>query len=306
MSVESRPRRILCAIAATSGEDGGLSICRPDQHAAQQATELAARAGAVVRFVHAVDWVDERKLRSEADSVETDKMVEIVEQELQPGLAELRQIAAALGVEVEHEVRRGKPAQELLAAASDWDADVVAMSPRRDLPLSGRVLHGSTAGRMLKDSPCPVWVVQPRSNEVRRVLALIDRSEASRGVASATKMLAEIYGAELFALCCLEYPGDIALHRLPAAQSEIQRYHLDERQQARDDLERFTGDGKWSLILGEDWVVREAPRLIEAKEIDLVVLAGTSKPRLAGALLGTTAQKLLEHVGVSVWVTRLE
>ena len=65
---------------------------------------------------------------------------------------------------------------------------------------------------------------------------------------------------------------------------------------------RFGTEGK--LTLGADWVVRQAPTLIADRDIDLVVLAGNSKPRLAGALLGTTAERLLERVEASVWVVR--
>ena len=123
----------------------------------------------------------------------------------------------------------------------------------------------------------------------------------------ATRTLAKLYGAELYALCCLEYPTDISLHRLPRAQEAIAKYHREVRAQARGELETLTaGDEDWKLLLGEDWVARLAPRVIEDKKIDLVVMGGVSKPRLAGALLGTTAQRLLDKVSVSTWMVRPE
>ena len=300
MSPESIPRRILCAVSTTAQEDGSLGLCPADRHMAQQAIELAARVDAEVRVVHAVDWLDARSL-SEAPDI-----LELVEQELGADWVELAGIAEALGIAVERRLRRGNPRREVLDEAREWNADVIAVSPRRDdLPLAGRIFHGSTTTHLLKNAPCTVWVVQQASNEVRRVVALLDLSEASSAVVEATRMLARIFEADLYALSCLEYPGDIALHRLPAAQEEIQRYHREVRLQAREELERLTaGSSKWTLTLGEDWVVREAPRFVTQNEIDLVVIAGTSMPRLAGALIGTTAQKLLEHVGVSAWVTR--
>jgi nucleotide-binding universal stress UspA family protein len=116
-------------------------------------------------------------------------------------------------------------------------------------------------------------------------------------------MLAGIYDAERHALCCLDYPGDIELNRLPRAFEEIKRYHREVRDEAFRDLELLTaGDASWKLTLGEDWVVRQAPKLVVDQNIDLVVLARNSKPRLAGVLLGTTAQRLLERVETSVWI----
>jgi universal stress protein E len=202
----------------------------------------------------------------------------------------------------------GKPSRELLKVADEEDADVIVVSPRRHAEsLGSRIFHGRTATRILKESTCPVWVVEPKCGPPARILALLDRSLVSPMVVDATRSLAKLYDAELFALCCLEYPSDISLHRLPRAQDAISKYHHQIRAQARRDLTLLTqGEESWKLLLGEDWVARLAPRLVEDKKIDLVVLGGVSRPRLAGALLGTTAQRLLDHVSVSTWVVRPE
>ena len=294
------PRRILCGIATESAEDDSLVICAADRHTARQAMELAARVGAEIRFMHVVDWIDARAAESERD------IIEIVGNELVEGWAELRRETATRAVSMSHELCRGKPPDELMRTAREWQADVIAISPRRETVSGlGRVLHGSTAARVLKGATCPVWVVDSRAGEVEKVLALIDRSPASPGVVEAASMLADVYGAERHALCCLDYPGDIALHRLPRAREEIERYHREVRDEAFRDLEKLTaGDASWKLTLGADWVVRQAPTLIADRDIDLVVLAGNSKPRMAGALLGTTSQRLLERVEISVWVVR--
>lgn len=294
------PRRILCGIATASREDDGVEICAADRHTARHAMDLAARVGAEIRFLHAVDWIDRRAAGSERD------IVEIVGHELVEDFAALRKETGARAISMGHELCSGKPHAELLRAAREWSADVIAISPRREsLPGLGRVLHGSTCTRVLKDASCPVWVVDPRAREVKRILALVDRSPASPAVVEAAGMLADVYQAERHALCCLDYPDDIALQRLPRAREQIERYHRKTRDEAFDDLEKLTGgDPSWRLTLGEDWVVRQAPALIADRDIDLVVLAGNSKPRLAGALLGTTAQHLLERAQTSVWLVR--
>jgi nucleotide-binding universal stress UspA family protein len=292
------PKRILCGIATESAQDDSVVICAADRHTARQAMGLAARVGAEIRFMHVVDWIDARAGASERD------IIEIVAHELVEDWAELRREAGARMVSMSHELCRGKPPDELLSAAREWEADVITISPRREAVSGlGRVLHGSTATRVLKGATCPVWVVDSHAGEVEKVLALVDRSPASPGVVEAASMLADVYGAERHALCCLDYPGDIALHRLPRAREEIERYHREVRDEAFHDLEKLTaGDAAWKLTLGADWVVRQAPTLIADRGIDLVVLAGNSKPRLAGALIGTTAQRLLERIEASVWV----
>ena len=298
MEQDRNPERILCGVSTRASEDGRLDIMPSDVRTAEQALLLASRTGARVRFVHAVDWVD---LRRDGPDV-----IELVEKELSDDWQGLARAAADLGVPIDREVRRGKPWRELVDAAQDWKADLIVVSPRRsDVSFTGRIVHGSTAKRLLNESPCPVWIVSGGTTGVRRVLALIDRSEMSSRVVSAARSLAKAFGAKLHALYCLEYPDDAALHRLRGAAEEIARYHREERQRAWDDLERLTDDGetRWSLSLGEDWVVRQAPKVVADKEIDLVVLAGRSKPALAGKL-GTTAQKLLDRMDASVWVIR--
>ena len=64
---------------------------------------------------------------------------------------------------VEHEVRqlvRGlEPAEDLIAAAEESDADVIVIGLRRRTPV-GKLILGSNAQRILLDAPCPVLAVK--------------------------------------------------------------------------------------------------------------------------------------------------
>lgn len=294
-------RKILCGVGASSEDGGALAVCEADRHTVRQASQLAARVGAALRLVHVVDWFEEH------ETGHGRQVAEAVAQDLEADFREIESEATGLGVAFDFELRRGRPAEELVRAAEDWGAELVAISPRRSDPrLLERIVYGSTTRRVLRTATCPVWVIEPSSGEVRRILALIDRSAASPSVVDAASALARTFSAELFALCCLDYPDDVALHRLPSADREIRLYHKEVRAQAWADLERLTAadDVSWKLTLGEDWVVRAAPQMILDKKIDLVVLAAVSKPRLAGAVLGSTAARLLDRVGVSTWVLR--
>lgn len=303
MTADALPRRIVCGVSCRVSEpDGRISVAETDEHTTRQAIELAARTGGHVVFVHVVDWMKER-----ADQ-DGPGIVEAVREQLREDLDAITRQAESRGVACRHEMRLGKPWQELLKVADDEQADVIVMSPRRQRrSLGQRIFHGRTATRILKESPYPVWVVEPDCGSPQRILALLDLSPVSPLVVDAARKLAQLYDADLYGLCCLDYPSDIALHRLPRAREAIQQYHREVRVRARAQLEELTrGPEEWTLLLGEDWVARLAPRVIEEKKIDLVVMGAVSKPRLAGALLGTTAQRLLDHVSVSTWVVRPE
>lgn len=300
-----RVRRILCAIASTAApESSTLSIAFADRRAARVAIDFAARIGAAVRFVHVVDYLDARG----HDSVPL--VQKLVREQLSPEIATFEAAAAKQGVEADQIFTRGKAWYKLLREAYRWSADLLVMSPRRDdLSFGDRVLHGSTAARVLRKAQCPVWVVDPRSQlEVRRVLALVDRTAVSKPVVAAAEMLANAYGARRMALHCLDYPNDIALVRLPDAKRAIAAYHAEVLDDAQDELHRMTGgeEAGWELLFEDDWVVRKTPEVVEEHGVDLLVLGSLSQRALAGVLLGTTAEKLIECCHVSTYVVRPE
>lgn len=301
--IDHAPRKILCAVASTTVPEGsGLAIAEADKQAAQSCLDFAAKVGAQVRFVHVVDYLDARG----HDSVPL--VQKLVRDELCPGMLRLVAAAKKLGVEATYVFTRGKAWYKLLREAQRFEADLLVISPRREqLSFGDRVLHGSTAARVLRKAQCAVWVVDPRMMATpRRLLALVDGTEVSQPVIRAAEMIAKASGAERFALQCLEYPNDIALIRMPNAKRAIDAYHAEVLEEARGQLRDLTG-GKpagWTLLFEDDWVVRKAPEIVADKQIDMVVLGSLSSKALAGVLLGTTAEKLLERCQVSAYVVR--
>ena len=80
----------------------------------------------------------------------------------------LAPIAAALrakGVTVSWQVRRGRPAEEILAAARDSHVDLIAMATHGRTGI-GRLLFGSVAENVLRHAPVPVFMLrQPAAAE---------------------------------------------------------------------------------------------------------------------------------------------
>jgi nucleotide-binding universal stress UspA family protein len=74
----------------------------------------------------------------------------------------LAPIAASLrsqGVDAAWSIRRGRPAQEILTAASEGGADLVAMATHGRTGL-GRLLFGSVAEAVLRHAPVPVFMIR--------------------------------------------------------------------------------------------------------------------------------------------------
>jgi nucleotide-binding universal stress UspA family protein len=77
---------------------------------------------------------------------------------------ELAQVREQLDAEgIEHEVRqlvRGlDPAEDLIAVATETEADFIVIGLRRRTPV-GKLILGSNAQRILLEAPCPVLAVK--------------------------------------------------------------------------------------------------------------------------------------------------
>jgi nucleotide-binding universal stress UspA family protein len=57
-------------------------------------------------------------------------------------------------------LREGKPADQILAAAREWDADVIVIGTHGRSGIS-RLVLGSTAEAVVRHAPCPVLVIKP-------------------------------------------------------------------------------------------------------------------------------------------------
>jgi nucleotide-binding universal stress UspA family protein len=71
-------------------------------------------------------------------------------------------IASALraqGIDVSWQVRRGRPAEEILAAARESGSELIAMATHGRSGL-GRLLFGSVAEAVLRQAPVPVFMIR--------------------------------------------------------------------------------------------------------------------------------------------------
>jgi nucleotide-binding universal stress UspA family protein len=70
------------------------------------------------------------------------------------------------GPTIHRQVRSGSPAQEIIRAAEDLDADLISMASG-SRGLSRTILLGSTASRVQHSAPCPVLVCRPTPHSER-------------------------------------------------------------------------------------------------------------------------------------------
>lgn len=115
-------------------------------------------------------------------------------------------LAGAGGARVRTELRDGRAADEILAAAAE--ADLIAIGAHGRGPI-GRLLVGSIAEEVARRSPIPTLVVRERaagSPSIERVLAAVDHDPGSRVALGVAADLAERAGARLEAVHVIELP----------------------------------------------------------------------------------------------------
>ena len=86
-----------------------------------------------------------------------DETTKAAEAELQRAQDELT--SDGLTVDVRQLVRGNEPAEDLIAVATETDADLIVIGLRRRTPV-GKLILGSNAQRILLDAPCAVLAVK--------------------------------------------------------------------------------------------------------------------------------------------------
>lgn len=127
----------------------------PAARAVEIGTGLSVALGADTALVHVID--PSLAYVPEGGGSPTALLTEL-RREGQRLLATASARAASTGLRPEVLVREGNPAEEILTAASEWGADLIAVGThgRRGLE---RLLLGSTAEAMARQAPCPVLTV---------------------------------------------------------------------------------------------------------------------------------------------------
>jgi nucleotide-binding universal stress UspA family protein len=108
----------------------------------------------------------------------------------------------AKGAPTDTEVRVGEPAEQIVAAATDAGADLIAMATHGRAGLT-RAFLGSVAERVLTASPIPVLMVRPGCHEMiglRTILVPVDGSPGSALALASAVALARAATARLVLL----------------------------------------------------------------------------------------------------------
>lgn len=257
--------------------------------AALQAAWIAARVDAKVTLLCAA-WADDSSGPVELGQTAMEE------------LTILSGLVGDHGVQVEIEVVEDYPWHALVARALAGKADLV-VAGKRATEGSVRRRIGSTAVKLLRKCPVPVWLVKPDHDLMQRhVLAATDFSEVSSEAVDAAAWVAEQSEGELHVFHAWNLTPIEMRAAADLPQAEYDALIESHRTRALSELERQVGGLDVDPTLHLERGVAHAELLREAEEEhpDLIVMGTLSRGGRSGFLVGTTAERLVGQVDESL------
>jgi universal stress protein E len=274
--------------------------------ALKSAAVLANRCGAALRLVHVVEPLDAyQRISHPLTSPFT------LEEIAQKTGARLQALAASpelARLQVEYEVRKGKPFVELIIAARAWQTDLIVVggASQKEEPF-----FGSTTHPIVRKSPVPVMVAKKSlSAEAKTLLVATDFSACAREAAEEALMIAECFRGRVVFFHVLDlhpsyttvYAHDlgVSLPIPPALPEEIEpdwEAFLSGLPLNKVDWEKSAEEGQAAAAIVD-----------QAKHVnaDMIVMGTHGRSALQHMLLGSVAEKVVRAASCPVLTIRPE
>jgi len=257
--------------------------------AARQAAWLSSRTGAEVTLLHAA-WAEDGSGPVELASKATEE------------LQELGALVEADGASAKIRVCEEYPWLALTRAALEDGAELV-LAGKRSAADRGRRQIGSTAVKLLRKCPAPVWLVKPDHDlHHRHVLACTDFSPVTDDLLAASAWLAAAASGELHLLHAWNLTwaeqraaADLSEEEYTARVEEIRTRELASLERQADALDV---DPTLHLERGDPHV--QILEKVEQERPDVLVMGSLSRGGRPGFDVGTVAERVLPQVDESI------
>ena len=211
-------------------------------------------------------------------------------------------------LQVEYEVRIGKPFVELIIARRAWQADLIVVGGGSERESS---FLGTTSERIVRKAMVPVMVAKTRLRTgLKTLLVPTDFSDCARKAAQEAFMLAEsfhgrivfLHVVDLYPLYSIGYADDfdVALPLPPPApeviDGEWQKF-LSGLPVEKVEWEKYTEEGEAATA-----IVHQA----EQRQVDLIVMGTHGRTGLDHMLLGSVAENVVRKAHCPLLTIRPE
>lgn len=242
-----------------------------------------------------------------AVEIDREQMIRTVEDAAREVLAGLVTEAQAAGVAAQSKLSIGKGWYELTREVIRGAYDLLIAGTRHQGDAS-RLLFGSTATKLIRKCPCPVWITKPGEfHDPMNLLVASDLTDVGEQALHLAVSLGQLFGARIHLLHAVESHFEQMMKMTGLPEEECRRYRDREYERAETALnEQLSRTDYRTVTPGVRTFVIEGPaeeailQAVREHEIDLVILGTSGRGGLPGMLLGNTAERLLPELPCSL------
>lgn len=218
-----------------------------------------------------------------------------------------------MGLKVSVEVRWGKPLHTMILQRIDELKPDLVLRDATSHGLLQRLFFNNTSWQLIRHCPAPLWLVSAGEWKGQRICAAVDPVHSSDSTAALDHLLVQstTYLAETLGMQA-EYMHSYApLPRTMIFDSELvaayDQYVERSAKQHHDAFTKLMADypvEKAKQHLLEGFPEESIPAFVEELGIDLLVMGAISRSNLENALIGNTAERVLEAVQTDLLVIK--
>ncbi len=280
-----------------------------------------AHASQTTLTVCAVVDIDATEQLTVANVVAPSALIEITVAQQRRQLEETAQAIVGNAVAVEIKILVGKPFVEITRQVLRNNHDLVIKAVEPESKLRSR-LFGNTDMNLLRNCPCPVWIVKGSGEQpMRRILAAVDqdpedplKDDLNRQILTLATTLAATQAAELHVIHAWRLFGESYLRSSAAGipHTEVDEMEAQVGKKQKHWLENLlrpytlkTKNEGVDSTAPQRHVVKGDPRKVVSSraqllDIDLVVMGTVARTGIKGFIMGNTAESILSQLDCSV------
>lgn len=283
--------------------DGKLT--ESNEKAVQRALDIAAQTSGKLTFLAASTFKASALHLLNEETAVSEK--EFLKELAQKQLDILKTRAEERNVPSEGKLVEGKGWFEMINEVNASKSDLVIIGSRNRSQTS-RFIFGSTGIKLIRNCPCPVWVIKPgQKADVMSIMVADDFTDVSANALEMGVELARLLDARLHVVNAVRVPHERTMKRGGMTEQRMLDFKKEIQDQAAEKMNsrlsmtdyRTVEQGvKTHVIQGvPDAVVTS---MIETEEIDLLVMGTIARSGLNGLLVGNCAERILPDIDCSL------
>lgn len=214
-------------------------------------------------------------------------------------LEEAESLAEEFGVQIKSVLDEGKPYEKILETATKYDCDLV-ITGRRGVTSFDKILIGSTAVRVLNESPIDIVIVPRKSSlKFKKFLAATDGSVIGNNAVKKAGKVAKAYGAEIDIISVVQLP--------PESVIGIEEIMEILKKELQGELEPIVEELKSLGLQPQVFIEKGEPHAVIVNKINTLgstILAIGANEETGRKFIGSVAQKIIANSPIPILVIK--